>query len=70
MGTKQAKSDKSYEELKKELDRIMGELQREDLGVDKAIEYYRRGLELVDQIEEYLETAENQVKELKAKPKP
>jgi exodeoxyribonuclease VII small subunit len=57
----------NYETLKNELDDIMLELQREDLDVDKALEYYQRGLELVQALESYLKTAENTVKELKAK---
>jgi exodeoxyribonuclease VII small subunit len=62
-----AKPPVNYETLKNELDDIMLELQREDLDVDKALEYYQRGLELVQALESYLKTAENTVKELKAK---
>ena len=61
-----AKPTKNYEELKNELDSLMLELQREDIGVDQALEHYRRGLELVKQIEVYLKTAENKITELKA----
>lgn len=63
-----AKEDEvNYEELKSELDDIMLALQQEDLDVDKAIEYYQRGLELVQSLEKYLKTAENRITELKAK---
>jgi exodeoxyribonuclease VII small subunit len=58
----------NYETLKAELDTIMAELQREDLGVDAALRHYQRGLDLVRQMEDYLATAENKVIELKAKP--
>ena len=57
----------SYESLQTELDAVMAALQQEDLDVDKALEYYKRGLELVKELEQYLKTAENSVKELKAK---
>jgi exodeoxyribonuclease VII small subunit len=57
----------NYEELKAELDEIMLALQQEDLDVDKAIEHYRRGLELIQSLEAYLKTAENKITELKAK---
>lgn len=57
----------TYETLKTELDSIMLELQRENLDVDSALKHYQRGLELIQQLEDYLQTAENQVKELKAK---
>ena len=62
-----AKEKASYEELKAELDSVMAALQQEDLDVDKALEYYERGLVLVKQLEDYLKTAENSVKQLKAK---
>lgn len=58
----------TYQSLKAELDSIMAELQRDDLDVDVALEHYKRGIELVRQLEQYLKTAENQVIELKAKP--
>jgi exodeoxyribonuclease VII small subunit len=61
-----AKQVKNYEELKKELDLIMEELQREDLDVDMALTHYKRGLELTKEIESYLKNAENKVIELKA----
>jgi exodeoxyribonuclease VII small subunit len=56
-----------YSTLKAELDQVMAELQREDLAVDAALKYYERGLELVHQLEQYLQTAENRVVQLKAK---
>ena len=56
----------NYQELQAELDAIMLELQREDLDVDQALKHYQRGLELVQELEAYLKTAENKVKELKA----
>lgn len=61
------KAAADYEELQTELDGVMLALQQEDLDVDKALEYYKRGLELVKALEQYLKTAENSVKELKAK---
>lgn len=56
-----------YETLKTELDEVLESLQRDDLGVDKALEYYQRGLELTQQLETYLKTTENKINELKAK---
>jgi exodeoxyribonuclease VII small subunit len=57
----------SYQALQAELDTVMAELQREDLDVDAALRHYQRGLELVGQLQQYLEAAENKVIELKAK---
>ena len=57
----------TFEELKSQLDEIMSSLQQDDLDVDKALEYYQKGLELVQALETHLKTAENKVAELKAK---
>ena len=65
--TKSKQDSPSYEELRAELDAIMAELVREDLDVDTALKHYQRGLELVNQLEQYLKTAENKVVEFKAK---
>jgi exodeoxyribonuclease VII small subunit len=61
-----AKAKPTYEVLRNELDTVMIELQREDLDVDEAVKYYERGLELVKELEQYLQSAENKVQELKA----
>lgn len=62
-----AKAKPSYEELRTELDAVVAELQRDDLDVDLALQHYRRGLELIRQIEAYLKNAENTVTELKSR---
>lgn len=56
-----------YETLKTELDELMLELQREDLPVDTALSHYQRGLELVKQLENYLQTTEATIQTLQAK---
>jgi exodeoxyribonuclease VII small subunit len=65
--TKAKSSKQSYQQLRDKLDTVLSELQREDLDIDKALEYYRRGLELVKQLEEYLNNAENKVQDIKTK---
>jgi len=65
-----SKTKPTYQELKAELDAIMVELQRDDLDVDEALESYKRGLELVKQLQNYLKTAENNLTELRPKPGP
>ena len=57
----------NYETLRAELDTIVDELQHEDLTVDKALAHSERGLELTQQLEKHLKTAENKRVELKAK---
>lgn len=62
-----AKTSKSYNLLRQELDDIVTGLQREDLDVEKALELYEKGQTTIKELEDYLAKAENQVKELKAK---
>jgi exodeoxyribonuclease VII small subunit len=61
------KSRPNYQQLREELDDVLTELQREDLDVDKALEYYQRGLELARQLEKYLADAENKIRDIKGK---
>lgn len=65
--TKAKPLSQNYKTLQMELDTVMIELQREDLDVDTALQHYQRGLELINQIEQYLKSAEKKVVELKAK---
>lgn len=55
-----------YAALQSELDQLLSEMQREDADVDQALKHYARGLEIIQQLEAYLHTAENTVQELKA----
>ena len=55
-----------YAALQQELETILTDLQRDDADIDKSLEQYARGLEIIKQLETYLETAENSVRELKA----
>lgn len=64
MSTKSSKE--SYETLNSELESIMLELQNESLDIDLALVHYQRGLELVKLLENYLNTTENKINELKA----
>lgn len=58
---------KTYNELEAELQEIITWFEGDNFDVDEAVKKYQRGLELVQQLEKYLATAENQVRELKAK---
>ena len=57
----------SYGELKAELDQIMQRLAREDLDIDEALQLYKRGLAIVNQLEAYLKSAKNEVQKIKLK---
>jgi exodeoxyribonuclease VII small subunit len=65
--TKSKSTKPDYQSLKTELESVMTKLQDEDLDVDEALSLYQRGLELVQQLDSYLKTAENTVHELKAR---
>lgn len=56
----------NYQSLKAELDTVLDELQNDTTDVDAALKGYERGLELIRQLEKYLKTAENHIKQLQA----
>lgn len=58
---------KSYQDLETELREIIDWFEGESFDVDEAVDKYRRGQELIRELEAYLGTAENTVRELKAK---
>ena len=62
-----SKPKRSFEAMNQELDRLLAELQQEDIDVDKALTAYEDGLKLIEEIEAYLQTAETKVVELKAR---
>jgi exodeoxyribonuclease VII small subunit len=61
------KTEKTYSELKQELDEVLDVLQQDDISVDDALKNYERGMELVKQLEVTLKDAENKVTKLKNK---
>jgi exodeoxyribonuclease VII small subunit len=54
-----------YKALQAELDDIMQSLQHDDIDIDMATKSYERGMEIITQLEAYLETAENKVQKLR-----
>lgn len=56
---------KSYRELQGELDEVLAELQSAELDIDKALELYAKGQKLIEQLEDYLQHAKNEITELK-----
>ena len=61
------KTDKSFTELKAELDEVLESLQAEDADIDQALKSYERGMELAGLLEAQLKSAENKVIKLKKK---
>jgi len=60
-----AKTAKSYGELMNELDEVMMKLQDDSIDVDLAITLYERGIQLTQQLTDYLTKSENKLTELK-----
>ncbi len=51
--------------LSQELDEILAKLQSDDINVDEALNLYKRGVTVTEQLETYLKTAENKITKLK-----
>lgn len=56
----------TFEELRHELEEIVGKLERGDVAVDEAIRLWQRGEELHRQCAGLLEAAEGRIEELTA----
>ncbi len=54
-----------YKKLSAELDEILAKLQSSDIDVDEAIKVYERGMQVSQQLETYLKTAENKITKIK-----
>ena len=57
----------NYHKLNEELDKILDELQSEELDIDEAVKKYERGQKIVSELETYLKTAKNKVTKVKVK---
>ena len=57
-------TERSFEELQRELDEIVTRLERGDVPVDDAITLFRRGEELYKECVARLQVAELQIEEL------
>lgn len=55
----------SYKQLQTQLDDTLAQLQSAELGIDKALELYKQGQKLIEQLENYLKNAKNEIEHLK-----
>lgn len=62
-----SKSTRSYKLIKQELDEVVSRLQDDETDVDSVIELYQKGQSLIKELENYIKTAENKIKEIKPK---
>ncbi len=58
------KNEKTYAQLKSELDDALAWFESETIDVDEAIEKYKHALSLTKELEVYLKEAENTLKKL------
>jgi exodeoxyribonuclease VII small subunit len=58
----------TFEELRRELEEIVGTLERGEVGVDEAIRLWQRGEELHRRCARLLEAAEGRIEELSGDP--
>lgn len=56
---------KTYKDLQTDLDDVLGELQSAELDIDKALDLYKKGQKLIEQLEDYLKNAKNDIEHLK-----
>lgn len=63
------KKDKSYRQLNKELEEIIYQLENELDDIDKAVELYKKGSQLLEQIDNYLKSAKTKIDQAKSKKK-
>jgi len=54
----------SYAKLRLQLDELLSWFEQDDLDVDEAIQKYEQALKLTQELETYLQQAENSVKQL------
>lgn len=55
---------KTFAERREELNQALAWFEGDDLDIDEAITRYKKAITLVEELEEYLENAENEVKKL------
>ncbi len=62
--------ERSFEDLQRELEQLVARLERGDVGVDEAIQLWRRGEELYRACVARLDAAEGRIEELAADREP
>jgi exodeoxyribonuclease VII small subunit len=55
----------TYQELYLELESIVSELQSMDTDLDDTVKKYERGIEIIDELQKQLKTAENRITRVK-----
>jgi exodeoxyribonuclease VII small subunit len=64
---KNAEENFNYHELSIRLDEVVAKLEDPDTEIDELVELYAQALQIIKQLEDYLDKAENRILEVKAK---
>lgn len=56
---------KTFKQLQAALDEVLNQLQSAELDIDNALELYKQGQKLIEQLEAYLKTAKNEIEHIK-----
>lgn len=56
-----AKDKLDYQSMMRELQQLLADMQDDDVDVDAALVKYERGRQLIKELTDYLETAENKI---------
>ena len=62
-----AKPTKTYQEMAQELATYIGWFESDSVNLDEAIAKYEQAMKLLEEMENYLKTAQNKVTKIKAK---
>jgi exodeoxyribonuclease VII small subunit len=62
-----AQPPKTYQQMAGELAELVSWFESDDVNLDEAVSKYEQAMELLKQMEDYLKTAENKVKKIKAR---
>jgi exodeoxyribonuclease VII small subunit len=62
-----SKESKNYREMATELEQIMMWFESGDIDIDEAVKKYEEATKLLDEMEKYLKTAENKIKNITTK---
>lgn len=62
-----AKPAKNYQQMADELARLIDWFESDDVNLDEAVAKYEQAMQLLKQMEDYLNTAENKIKKISAK---
>lgn len=64
MANAKAKPQKSYRQMSEQLDEILAWFDSAEVDLDEAMAKYQQALELIEQMETYLKSAENKIRKI------